>query len=872
MKHLITDRYIFRKYCSQGPILKKKRAKTTSKACFSLMLILLFSLNVTAQTNILDRNINLQLKNVRLSDALSALSDKAGVNITYSSTKLNVDKIVSVNSTNKSLKVLLNELLGKSLKRLDVKGNVITIETKEQLSTPATVEYIRQMEDLNEVVVVSSRTPKHISDIPGTVWVVDSAKLQAQIRSGVPLKEALGILIPSLDLGNQGRSNYGQNLRGRNILVMLDGVSLNSSRATNRQFDAIDPFNIEKIEVLSGASSIYGGDATGGIINIVTKKAKAEKLSLETEVGGRSGLRNSGDHDLRFAQSISAGTEVIKGRLGFAYQQNAGAFDARNRQIVIDTKQSDFQYNRTIDLFGNVDIKPGKKQTLNFDAQYYESKYNSGKGLFLGQNLAGGLPPNANNNVAPDPSLLDIRNGFSSDVVPRSKRLFVNGQYRITDVLGGQNFQFQGYWRTEKLDFSPSFPEGIVRARELTVSPGNVLPLPLAASRQNTNLWGFRMVLSKQFDQVNLTYGADFDRESFVGKQAFFDAQTTYSSGGLTNRTANTLGRFPDNRILGLSGFAQASWAVNDQLAIAGGIRRQHMSVRVDDFVRFQQQVSVNYGVGTSADAIPGGKNSYNVTLFNGSVIYKITDRQQVWANFSQGFSVPDPAKTYGIGSYERQGDHWKLLNSINVKDSPLSGVKTNQFELGWRRPAQSGWNVQAAIYYSLSDKALLTNFSTFTISVSDQHVRNYGLEAEVSYRQAPEGFDVGASAHAIVSEIKTPADGWKRNSIITNNPSKAVAYAGWKASNFSARVQGVHTFNLKDYQSLELKGFTTIDLLGSLKLPLGVLSAGVQNLFNRQYLTFWGQRAVIFYGAPSQLYEYNGRGRTYMLSYSITY
>jgi iron complex outermembrane receptor protein len=97
-------------------------------------------------------------------------------------------------------------------------------------------------------------------------------------------------MIPGFDFGNQGRTNYAQNMRGRNVLVMLNGVSLNSTRASSRQFDAIDPFNIERIEVLSGASAIYGGDSTGGIINIITKKPTSNKLAFETSVGLKTGF------------------------------------------------------------------------------------------------------------------------------------------------------------------------------------------------------------------------------------------------------------------------------------------------------------------------------------------------------------------------------------------------------------------------------------------------------------------------------------------------------------------------------------------------------------------------------------------------------
>jgi iron complex outermembrane receptor protein len=67
-----------------------------------------------------------------------------------------------------------------------------------------------------------------------------------------------------MDVSSQGRTNYGMNLRGRSMMVMVDGVRLNSSRSDSRQLDSIDPFNIDRIEVISGATSLYGGGSTGG--------------------------------------------------------------------------------------------------------------------------------------------------------------------------------------------------------------------------------------------------------------------------------------------------------------------------------------------------------------------------------------------------------------------------------------------------------------------------------------------------------------------------------------------------------------------------------------------------------------------------------
>ncbi len=54
--------------------------------------------------------------------------------------------------------------------------------------------------------------------------------------------------------------------------------------------DSIDPFNIDHIEVISGATSLYGGGSTGGLINIVTKKGQREQ-QVELQIGGKTGWR-----------------------------------------------------------------------------------------------------------------------------------------------------------------------------------------------------------------------------------------------------------------------------------------------------------------------------------------------------------------------------------------------------------------------------------------------------------------------------------------------------------------------------------------------------------------------------------------------------
>jgi iron complex outermembrane receptor protein len=712
--------------------------------------------------------------------------------------------------------------------------------------------------DINEVIMVSSRSPKQISDIPGTVWIIGQKELQTQIRGGAGLKEVLGNMIPGFDLGNQGRTNYAQNMRGRNVLVMINGISINSTRATSRQFDAIDPFNIDRIEVLSGASSIYGGDSTGGIINIITKKPTSNKLAFETSVGLKSGFHKD-DLDKRIAQSVEGGTDKVKFRLGAAFTQNEGAFDANGDQIITDVKQADFQYNRSIDLLGGISAKLAPNQDLNVDLQYYNSKVRNKKWLSFGENFVGFTTKN--------PDLINVLDGANSDLVPRTERFMANLNYNVRNIWGGQDLILQAYGRREEVDFGASFAE-------VPKPPaGVVLPVFLSSARGNTNVYGAKLVLNKKWNSFNFTYGVDVDLENFTGDQAIFNPQKSAQSGGLVNQTDAFVGRYPDTKTSALSGFIQADWNITEKLTFSGGVRQQLINVKLDDFVGFKEQVYMHFGYGNSADAVKGGKNNYDVTLLNASLLYKFNPSWQTWLNFSQGFAVPDAAKSYGFGKYQLNNNRWNLLNSMNIAEQPLSGIKTDQMELGFRhnRTSEDGLSAQGSVFYALSNKTLKIDNAAFTISLLDQKLRNYGFEGAVSYRFA-QGLELGGNVLLMQSETETVDKGWQNQSVYTTNPSKFMVFTGWNAKSFSLRLQMQNSMNYTDLADMKINGYTLFDLVGDVKLNKGVINFGVQNIFNKQYTTIWGQRSVFFYGAPQKAFAYQGRGTTFSVGYTINY
>lgn len=707
---------------------------------------------------------------------------------------------------------------------------------------------------IEDVVIVASRKPTKISEVPGTVWVVQKEKIQEQAKSGVPIKEMLSILIPSMDIGPQGRTNYGQNMRGRSALVMIDGVSLNSIRAISRQLDAIDPFNIERIEVLSGASSIYGGNATGGIINIITKTPSKKGISGETELGVRTGFMGKDDHDFRVAQSIAAKGDKFFGRLGVAYQQNGGVYGADQKQLFTDITQTDLQYNQSIDILATGGYQFNNKHKITASVQYYNSKFNGDRSLFLGENLSAFTTKNA--------SLLEMRDGFSSDKNVGTERYMATVAYNANGILGGQDLYVQLATRGEKLGFYP-FPGNV------TLQSGKI-PY-MSSSQQDTYYSGIKALLSKSWRGLNVTYGADFDFEKFEGTQSVYDIAKTMSSGGLINETKYSLGRYPTNHSQSYAGYVQAKYNILPKLQLNAGIRYQHINVKMDDFVGSEQQTQIAMGYGNSASAIPGGESSYNVTLANAGLLYKFNEQHQVWGTFSQGASLADPAKFYGIGQYKLVGTNWDVVSSINVKEQPLQAIKTNQFEMGYR-VNKGGLRAQIAGFLSNSDKTVAVDKKTFQILVNDLKLRNMGIEAEVSY-SLNNGVYFGASGLLIKSEVDNKGE-WQKQEIYNASPSKLVTYIGYNIQNWSFRFQSLQNFKQKDELNNVVEGYNTSDLMMGYRFHFGKFNLGIQNLFNTDYQTIWSKRSQVLYstyGLP-ELFNYKGRGRTFNLSYTFEF
>ncbi|MCY7295178.1 TonB-dependent receptor [Alteromonas sp. a30] len=722
-------------------------------------------------------------------------------------------------------------------------------------------EPVVQSEPIENITITASRSHMAISQIPATVWVINNEQLSREIASGVDLKNMLGKLIPSLDFGNENRTNFSQNLRGRRALVMIDGISLNSTRQISRQLESIDPFNINRIEVLSGATSIYGAGAAGGIINIITKNANntTNAQNAEALLSITSGLNNSDDLNRKLGIAGYVNDSSFSARLALGASNTRGAFDADGTPVFPDITQTDTQFNDTLDAQLNMDYRIHSQSQLSFMGQFYESEQDSDSAAYLGPNLIG---------LFGFPEFIEIRDGLQLDAQPRTQRHAFHLQYSHQKIFG-QQFLAQFFYRKEAFRFYP-FP--FIFRVQGSPFPGNAFPV-FGSSEQSTEVAGTKLVLVKSLDNGQLTYGVDIDNESFDAQQRIYDIVDAFGSGGLLFNPIQTLQRYPDIDSKHYAVFAQLNQQFNRHWSITGGFRYQHTEHDVGDFTGLLQQHLDQLGFyPASPDVITGGSNDYSEWLANLGAVYHLSADQQFWANFSQGFDLPDPARYYGQGRYNGLfGEGPTLLSRLNVSDNPLSGVKTDALELGWRRSAER-YQLQLSAYYSLSDKTTSFDPANLSIQINDDERRIYGIEGQIDF-DISDRIYTSLQAHFLSSHTKV-ADSWRDLAAEEASPDTATFRVGYRHNNLGLELQIQRIWDYQDENAHRLEGYQLAHLNGFYQLPLGQVSFGIQNLFDKQYQTLWSQRAQIIYGTLStpELFNYAGQGTRFSLSYELTF
>ena len=769
--------------------------------------------------------------------------------------------------------------------QLYAQDNVLTNSASQTSSVGAQQKETTQ---LAPIVVTATRSAKSIADIAGTVYSIDQAEIEKQANAGKSIADILGTLVPSLTPSSGTTSNYGMTMRGRVVQYMIDGVPQTGSRDGSRQLNSIQPSMIERIEVVSGATSIYGSGATGGIINIITKRGGQDPISFETKIGVTAGNNFKSDAmAYEASQSVLFNQGALQGAFGASYATRGEIQDSHGNRIGPEVAQTDRQDTDTLDLNGRLTWNISDSQSLSFGAQYFkdeqDSEYGADYGTYGPYNLANLIFRTA-------PSLKAVK-GLELSEQPQTERWGVNTQYQNEDILG-HALNAEAYYRKEKGRWFPTVsPLGnsSLNGALAQLYPNYADPRSpdflnairygygVVQSSNEIDVAGTRLMLSKDFtlnDRIlNLNYGVDYENEKNKAYVTRYDFDDFYNSNGLKHTAVKDYKFGPDFENNKLGFYLQGDYNLTDRFNMQAGIRHERIDSEVSDSTPYREAIPADIlaelGYGYDAKALKGGKIKHDATLFNIGGVFHLTDAQQVFANFSQGFSLPDVQRMLR-----------DVPTSFVVTSNNIEPIKVNNYELGWRLQGESGSNLGLTAFYNDSDKVVKFNgIPNYNIEVIDTDERVYGVEGNISYRLQP-NWTVGGTMAYTRGQFKNTAGKWQELDAIRVAPLKGTAFSEWQFNNdMSLRVQSLAIGGTdkakKDavkYGSTvpaEIKGFATMDVIANAKAGPGTVGFGVYNVWNTDYKSVYSQSVESVYGAISSL---PAQGRTYGLSYTLKY
>ena len=218
--------------------------------------------------------------------------------------------------------------------------------------------------DINAVVITGTRTERELKNVPILTNVV--GKGQIENTGATSIQDALSLSLPSINFhsGVTGISMQLAGLEGKYTVFLIDGEKISGETNGNIDYNRIKTADIERIEIVKGASGLlYGSSAIGGVVNIITKKPKQ---AVEATIGGRYSNFNQIDADA----SVGVNIKKFSSKTSFFYNKTDG-YDL----VPYSVDSSKIKTQEAFDsrtLNQNLEYKASEK--LNFEAtgNYYE--------------------------------------------------------------------------------------------------------------------------------------------------------------------------------------------------------------------------------------------------------------------------------------------------------------------------------------------------------------------------------------------------------------------------------------------------------------------------------------------------------------------
>lgn len=689
-------------------------------------------------------------------------------------------------------------------------------------AAPALAQEADRAATLDEVIVTAARTQLPRSAMPSTVEVIGEAEIAQQTALGSSAVEIVATLIPSFSPTRQKLSGAGETLRGRSPLFLVDGVPQSTPlRDDARDGFTIDPFFIDRVEVIFGSNAIQGVGATGGVVNYVTAAPPAEGAGPSGRVQAMTTVDDS-----VFGDSVGGKLAGIVGQdfgrfdlaAGAAYEARGAYYDGAHRRIGVDGTQGELQDSTSWSLFAKAgfDLTPDRR--LELMVNHFELE-GDGEYVVLAGNRVAGRPTTSVRGAAPG-------------VQPSNDVTSAALSYTDTNVLGGA-LRAQLYVH----DYAGVFGGGTFPTfQDPAIAPVGTL---YDQSANNSEKLGFK--LDWQGDIAPLR-----GLSALVGVDALRD--TTWQGLILTGRDW-----VPESRYESLAPFVQLNQRLFDgRLNLSGGLRHEAVTLIVDDF-----ETLWTYNGGQQVD---GGEPGFEELLANVGATFEVIPGLKAYGSFAQGFSMADVGRVLrAISEPGRDIDTYL----------DISPVVTDNYEIGLEF-SRGGFDASIAAFRSETDKGALLEFINGVYEVARDATEIEGVEVSARYALG-DALRLGGAWARLDGRRDSNDDGEVDRDLDGANisPDRLILWAESDLTDaISLRVQAGRYFEREFDDATadtDFGGYDLVDAIAVWRAGFGDVSLGVQNLLDEDYISYNSDTRSNASDVPGLAY-FAGRGRTVTL------
>lgn len=644
---------------------------------------------------------------------------------------------------------------------------------------------------LDRVTVTGARTERELGDIPTAVSILDGEALRAQQAVSTDILRALDLTVPGLNLSAGARSQCLTNIRGRTPSFQINGVPANQDLRPSNCNSAfqISPFAIERVEVVRGATALFGAGAPGGIVNLITRRATSAQpeIDVAAQVSANTGTA-SGTTRTELYSGIGQDRGRFDYYVGLGTQHAEGARDPNGDFIPATEFES-------VGVNGSLGVELSEGVRLRATATAYREDPGREYNVDGAEVDAGVAFPRV---------IAVTSNPFRHESLDRQHTLAVS---LAADRFLGHRLFATAFWQDQTFRQRANFQDYNAGAPDF-----------FSDDRENSTA-GLRLTLGRDValgaSTLGVEYGIDHQRNRLI--RLLLDPTDT----------DRVIGFIAPEVTLDTTGvFAQASWSLG-RARLTGGLRQE--------FYRGEIGTERAYE-GLSGTGTPGDFRDEELLLANLGAVYDLLPRFQLYASYNQGAEITQ------LGRAARRSTNPGLI-------SPEPAV-SDQWEIG-ARGRLGAVDTTFATFYSESDAASLLqadpscagqSFCPLIPLRAPQRV--WGVEATANWTLSPQWALGGVFTwqegeiydEGLARFIPFASD--------TVSPTRLTAYADWFSGGaFGARLQGTYIaatdFFSPSEQALgfiETPSVFLADATVSYETGRGQVVVGVSNLLDRRY------------------------------------